>query len=586
MSTETPTPVLVVGEARPAQGPAHASGEPRPERRSSRTRRRAEQQRQRRSLVAAIVVCAAVPSIVVLTLWDNLTEPFWFNEQWRAYYISNSGNWWGALKVDGAPFPAGWYFLERIAGGIFGSTELVLRIPTALFLPVGCVLLLLLARRAMPIGAALIVALVGTMTGTLVSYALQLSEYQIDAACAVAVVLLHEIVWDVEQPTWRSRRVLLAYGGIALACIFSTPVVFIAGPLLLLDAVRSLRRPVGPRLVGAVGAGVITLAHLALFVLPQSALRASPYWDQQFLPHHGFGGQASFIWDGLRGFVTGVFTSSAQSGQPGLVLGTQWAWVLTLAFGALLCVGVVDAARSSRGRTLLFAIVAAQVLTLIASSQRYWPFGFVRTNYYLIPLLLLLAGVGGVVTGRFGLSLLRPVQSSSRTVTAGRRVIGVVLCVVVLTAVGLAVTSEVGAYRQIRGSVSAAQYGARIGSVVTSVQDTARAGAAVVVTGGVMTDPGWKYYGYEYGGKATKSGRQVPLSRVTFPAQHGSPAITAMINRLDPSQVFLYIPNGTTGSEVGQDTVAITRGGQCRQQGSKGFGVSGLLITFSCAPAG
>ena len=51
---------------------------------------------------------------------------------------------------------------------------------------------------------------------------------------------------------------------------------------------------------------------------------------------------------------------------------------------------------SSRGRTLLFAIVASQVLTLIASSQRYWPFGFVRTNYYLIPLLMLLAGIGGV----------------------------------------------------------------------------------------------------------------------------------------------------------------------------------------------
>ena len=462
--TETPNPVLVVGEARPAQGPPNASDEPLPERRSIRTQRRAEQQRQRRDLVAAIAVCALVPSFVVVTLWDNLTEPFWFNEQWRAYYISNTGNWWGALKTDGAPFPAGWYFLERIAGTVFGSTELVLRIPTALFLPVGCVLLLLLARRSMPIWPAAIVALVGIMTGTLVSYAVQLSEYQIDAACAVAVVLLHELVWDVEQPTWGSWRVLLAYGGIALACIFSTPVVFIAGPLLLLDAVRLLRRPRRPldrRLVGAVGAGVIILVQLALFVLPQSSLRASAYWDAQFLPHHGFGGQASFVWDGLRGFVTGVFTSSAQSGLPGLVLGTQWAWALTLAFGVLLCVGVVVAARSARGRTLLFAIVASQVLTLIASSQRYWPFGFVRTNYYLIPLLILLAGLGAVVTGRFGLRLLRRVKSTS--VTARRRVIAVVLCVAVLTALGLAVTSEVGPTGRRGARCPRCRYGSRSG---------------------------------------------------------------------------------------------------------------------------
>jgi len=584
MSTETPTPVLDVRLARPAP---FVAGEPHSEGRAARTQRRVDRRRQRRRLAAAIVACAVVPSIVVVSLWDNLTEPFWFNEQWRAYYISNSGNWWGALKTDGAPFPAGWYFLERIAGAVFGSTELVLRIPTALFLPAGCVLLLLLARRWMPLWAALVVALVGSLTGTLVSYAVQLSEYQIDAAGAVAVVLLHEIVWDVKQPTWRSMRILLAYGGIALTCIFSTPVVFIAGPLLLLDAVRSLRRPLGPRLVGAVAAGVVILVELAAFVLPQSSLRASAYWDQQFLPHSGLGAQAAFVGDGLRGFVTGIFTSSPQSGLPGLVLGTQWAWALTLAFGLLLCVGVVEAARSSHGRTLLFAIVVSQVLTLIASSQRYWPFGFVRTNYYLIPLLMLLAGLGGAVLARFGAGLLTRTTGSRRAWTAlPRRAAGVVLCAAVLASVGLAVASEVGAYRQTRGSVNAAQYGSGIGTVVTAVQTQARHGAAVVVTGGVMTNPGWRYYGYEYDGRATKSGRQIPLSRVSFPAQHGSPAITAMVDRLNPSQVFLYVPFGTTGAEVGSDTRAIVRNGNCGELGSKGYGVSGLLIVFSCTPGG
>jgi hypothetical protein len=470
---------------------------------------------------------------------------------------------------------------------VFGSTELVLRIPTALFLPVGCVLLLLLACRWMPLWPAAVVALLGIMTGTLVSYAIQLSEYQVDAAGVVAVVLLHEIVWDVTQPRWRSTRTLLAYGGMALACIFSTPVVFVAGPLLVFDAVRSIRRPFGPRFVGAVSAGIVILAQLAAFVFPQNSLRASAYWDQQFLPHSGLGAQASFVGDGLRGFVTGIFTSSAQSNLHGLVVGTHWAWALTLAFGVLLCVGVVGAARSSRGRTLLFAIVASQVLTLIASSQRDWPFGFVRTNYYLIPLLILLAGLGGVMIARFGVSLLRRRSAAQRVwVALPRGVAGVVLCAAVLVAVGLVVASEVGAYRQTRGSVTAPQYGGQIGTVVTAVENQARPGAAVVVTGGVMTTPGWRYYGYEYDGQAAKSGREIPLSRVSFPAQHGSPAITAMVDRLKPSQVFLYLPFGTTGAEVGKDTRAVAGKGNCREVRSKGYGASGLLISFSCTPLG
>ena len=94
-----------------------------------------------------LLICAGVPTGILISLWSNLTLPFWFNEQWRAYYISNQGNWWQALKSDGAPFPAGWYFLERLSGSLFGSTELALRIPTAIFLPITCVLLLLLARR-------------------------------------------------------------------------------------------------------------------------------------------------------------------------------------------------------------------------------------------------------------------------------------------------------------------------------------------------------------------------------------------------------------------------------------------------------
>ena len=118
--------------------------------------------------------------------------------------------------------------------------------------------------------------------------------------------------------------------------------------------------------------------------------------------------------------------------------------------------------------------------------------------------------------------------------------------------------------------------------MVANVRSKARPGAAVVVTGGVMSDPGWRYYGYEYSGTSTQVGHPIPLSRVTFPVDHGSPAITAFVNRLDPSQVFLYFPFGTSGPELGRDIRAVARGAYCGQSGSRSFGDSGLLIQLAC----
>ena len=82
----------------------------------------------------------------------------------------------------------------------------------------------------------------------------------------------------------------------------------------------------------------------------------------------------------------------------------------------------------------------------------------------------------------------------------------------------------------------------------------------MVVTGGVMTTPGWRYYEYEYAGKATDVGHQIAASQIVFPVTHGSAAITGLVDRLDPAQVFLYIPGGTTGPELGLDTQAIAKG--------------------------
>ena len=135
----------------------------------------------------------------------------------------------------------------------------------------------------------------------------------------------------------------------------------------------------------------------------------------------------------------------------------------------------------------------------------------------------------------------------------------------IAAAVALATTDEVGAYRQFRASPSVPLYGSRIGSAVATVRSEAHPGAAVVVTGAVMTTPGWRYYEYEYSGQSTRAGRQIAASHVEFPPAHGSSTITGFVDRLQPGQVFLYVPEGSTGSELGLDIAAIARGRVCQQ---------------------
>ena len=89
MTTQTPTAPPSVDAELSLQS-AYLEETPSHESRLQRRKRK----RERRELLLAFLVCAGVPIATVASLWSNLTEPFWFNEQWRAYYISNSGNWW------------------------------------------------------------------------------------------------------------------------------------------------------------------------------------------------------------------------------------------------------------------------------------------------------------------------------------------------------------------------------------------------------------------------------------------------------------------------------------------------------------
>ncbi len=537
-------------------------------------------------LGAATAVCIAVPVALLLSLWSNLNLPFWYNEQWRAYYIADHGNWWQALRNDGAPFPAGWYLIERVSGDLFGTTELALRLPTAVFLPISCVLFMLLARRWMPLVPAVLLALIGSLFGSLQVFSVQLSEYQIDAAAVLMIVLMHEIASDMAADPQRPSRVYLAYAGIAVACLFSTPAIFVAGPILAFDVLRDARRrtfTVQSR--AAVGAGVVALAHLGLFVVRQNALTKSPYWDSQFLPHHGLGGQLTFVWRGLESFFTGAFTS-AFTPQFSTLLSPGWGATVGVVWAALVGVGVIEAARSTRGRFLLLATASPLVLTLVASYVRYWPFGFGRTNLYEVPLLLLVAGIGVAGTAtRFVTN--GPRQARHTRVTTASKRLAQVGRIVVLGAALFALVASclfvITSYDQLRLTPALPAYGNEIGQAAATVRHEAT-GRSVVVVAGDMAIPGWRYYEDEYSGKSVETGAALPIDHELFVVQHGSPSVTRFVRRTRPSKVFLYVPVGTTGPEIQQDIDAAVAGGACSQPTSHIFPTSGMLVTLSMGP--
>ena len=146
------------------------------------------------------------------------------------------------------------------------------------------------------------------------------------------------------------------------------------------------------------------------------------------------------------------------------------------------------------------------------------------------------------------------------------------------TALALALLFDGVVYAQLRGNQSHDQYGVGERTAVATVNSGARRGDALVVIGPTATT-GWRYYQYEYDGMSTRTGAGVPSDRTIFLPDHGSPRITDLLERVHPGRLFLYVPFGTSGGQLGSDLAEAAKGGLCHQLSAQGFPWSGLLVT-------
>lgn len=345
---------------------------------------------------AAILGLIIVAGLIEFLLRGMLTRPFYSDESWRAYDISLGTGFLEHLSTSGAPLALGWVAIENVARVLFGNTEAGLRTPMFLALPALGVSTYLLARRWLGVGVSLCAAALLIVNSWTVNNALQLKSYSYEGLFAIAAVAVYLLA---QRTGWHWAKLLLLYAALGLTCVFSLPNLLIVGPLLAFDLIQTIRsrNTVALRLGGEALAAGIVLAHYVAFVRPQAGVASTRFWLKDYAPHQ-LGPFVHFAINGVLSYFPGMITGvvGVTNAGPSYRLPLAAHELLAVVVAILICAGLVAAARSAAGRTLVVAIGGALLLELAASTVQRWPFGMVRVNVFELPLLYILMGMGAV----------------------------------------------------------------------------------------------------------------------------------------------------------------------------------------------
>lgn len=343
--------------------------------------------------VAGLLVEAG---LIEFFLRHLLTRPFYYDEAWRAYEIALGTGFLGQLHAAVGPLALGWLGIENAARLMLGDTEAGLRAPMFLVLPALAVATYRLARRWLGVGVSFCAAGLLLANSWIVNYGLQLKSYPYEGLLAIATVALYLLA---QSTTRRPAQLLALYAALGLTCVFSLPNLFVVGPLLALDLIRVVRArdQLALRIAGQALAGAIALGQYVVFVAPQAGVAGAGFFQAQYAPHRP-AALVRFAIQGVKSYfpsmVTGV--AGAMNAVPSYALPPAAHYLLALVLVLLLAAGVVAAARDPAGRALVVAVGGALLLELLASAVQRWPFGLIRQNIFVLPLLYMLGGIGAV----------------------------------------------------------------------------------------------------------------------------------------------------------------------------------------------
>jgi hypothetical protein len=348
----------------------------------------------------AIGLLVAEAGVIVYFLRHLLGRPFYYDEAWRAYEVAQGSSFLGHLSKAVGPLSLGWLAIENLARVVAGDNETSLRTPMFLVLPLLGVATYLLARRWLGTIVSFCVAALLLLNLWIVNYGLQLKSYAYEALFAAVSVGLYLLL---RRSAWRWWQLLGLYAALGLTCVFSLPNLYVVVPLLVLEFVETVRarQRLRLRIAGEALAAVITLVNYKVFLSPQSAVAGTNYFADQYAPHR-IGAFVRFTFDGLTSYIPGMITgvAGANNAKPSYHLPPLDHHILAVGLAILLAAGVVAAARDTLGRALLVSVGGALVLELFASARNEWPFGLIRQNIFVFPMLYVLGGMGAVWLAR------------------------------------------------------------------------------------------------------------------------------------------------------------------------------------------
>jgi hypothetical protein len=452
----------------------------------------------------AIIALVVEAAMFEAYLWPLLTRPFYYDEASRAYEIAMGGGFLTHLKTAAAPLSLGWFGIENLARVLLGNTEAGLRAPMFVALPLLGIATYLLARRWLGATASFCIAALLLANGWIVNYALQLKSYSYEGLIAVVTIALYLII---RRSTWRPAQLVGLFAVLGLTCVFSLPNLFVVGPLLALELVRALRdrHQAILRVAGAALAAAIALVHYVAFVAPQSAVAGTPFFVANYAPHR-LVPFARFVARGLGSYVPSMLVGiegGAANKAPKYPLPPIFYGLLVVVILLLLAAGVVVAFRDPAGRALITAITGALLLELLASVVHRWPFGLLRVNIFVLPLLYVLAGIGAAWLGRALFVALRAAWKQPN-VTLPRAAVLLAASAVVVVSVAATAVATAGTLAGTRRLEGRPTWFGAVRSAVAEARQTGSPGDVTIIRADRISPDWyagpWLYYMENYQG--------------------------------------------------------------------------------------
>ena len=269
----------------------------------------------------------------------------------------------------------------------FGDSEVWLRAPAWLAGVATVPASYLLGRRFLPAGAAAFVALLPTFAASLIDLSQRVSEYAL--ALLLATLISLAFARFIESPGARNGLLLALLLPLGAAVHYGFALLILGLDLAFLIELRRVR---APQRALAAWAGV----HLPLLLASVLALHRLGI---SRLLRNGAIGRDSYL---ANAYWDGSAASLARLGLSRTLMLFDYAHPMGELLLLLAAVGLLGTWRERVGRRAATMLLAVFGVTLAAALAGFYPYGARRHEFFVLPMIYVLAGLGFSYVTRLG----------------------------------------------------------------------------------------------------------------------------------------------------------------------------------------